>query len=434
MYPVIQILLSQGHTITGSDVNEGTIIDRERAQGVTVYMGHQAHQVDGADLVVYSAAIRADNAERKHAEQSGILTVERSEMLGYLESLYRRALAVGGTHGKTTVTSMAVQILEMGGHQPGAIIGGNLPLINGYGQAGKGDAMVIEACEYNNTFLQLAPDTAVLLNIGNDHLEFFGSMENLQNAFAAFCNKATGAVVYNADDERCREVAKGIDKPLISFGFSDDADWHAHHLREYRPGRWAFTLAPKGHPETEILLDVPGKFNVLNATAAAVGAVRMGASLQDCKKGLEAFGGAGGRFELIGERGGVTIMDDYAHHPTELKEVLTTANALGYNKVWAVFQPYTFSRTEQLLDDFAAVLPLADRVVMTAIMGGRERAEDYTITTEALAQKVPGSVWFETQREVARYVMENAKPGDLALTLGCGDIYKAAHMMADGDY
>lgn len=430
MYPLVQILLAAGHEISGSDVNEGAILDYERRQGVRVIMGQHAENVHGAQLVVFSAAIQPDNPERAEAEKLGIPCIERSVMLGYVASLYKRPLCIGGTHGKTTATGMATQILEMAGLKPAAVIGGRLPLINGYGKAGAGDAIVVEACEYHNTFLELRPEAAVLLNVDDDHLEFFGSMENLKAAFRKFCLLSTGAVIYNADDEGSREVVQGLTQPLISFGFGEGCSYRAADEYEHKPGRWAFTLVANGEAMGEIKLGAPGRHNIYNALAAICGTMRLGATAENCAAGLAAFMGTGRRFEVLGKtENGVTVADDYAHHPTELKAILETAQEMCDGSLWAVFQPYTYSRTQLLLDEFAKVLPIADHVVMTAIMGGRERAEDYTITTADLAEKIPGSVWFNTQREVADYVLANAKPGDMALTLGCGDIYKCAHMI-----
>jgi UDP-N-acetylmuramate--alanine ligase len=429
MWPIVQILLPEGHFISGSDANEGDILKAERAAGVQVMMGHAAENVQGADLVVYSAAIPETNPERQEAQRLAIPVVERSVMLGYVAGLYTRPLCIAGTHGKTTTTGMATQILQMAGLNPAAMIGGKLPLIGGYGKAGAGDAIVVEACEYHNTFLELRPETAVLLNVDTDHLEFFGSMASLKQAFRKFCMLAIGAVLYNADDENSREVVDGLSRTLVSFGTREGCDFRAVDLYEYKPAFWAFTVLENRQPATEIKLAIPGKHNVHNALAAYGGARRLGASPAQCAQGLAAFAGAGRRFEVLGEVNGVTIIDDYAHHPAELKATLTTAKEMNFKRVWAVFQPYTFSRTQMLLEDFAAVLPIADKVVMTAIMGGRESGEDYSITTQNLALKIPGSVWFETQEEVAKYVLQNAQPGDMAITLGCGDIYKCAHMM-----
>lgn len=433
MYPIVQILHAQGHRITGSDVNDGAIIRSERQLGIPVQLIQKEENVHGADLVIYSAAIREDNPERQEAVKLGIPCIERSIMLGYLSTCYPRSICIAGTHGKTSTTGMTVQILEMGGFDPAAVIGGKLPLIKGYGKSGGKDTIVIEACEYHNTFLELKPDTAVLLNVDDDHLEFFKSMENLKKAFRQFCSQATGAVLYNGDDLHSRQVVAGLPLPLLSFGLGDECDLQAVNLYEHKPAYWAFTVRQNGRELGEIKLSAPGKHSVYNALAAYGAAVRAGASHQQCADGLASFSGTGRRFEVLGTVNGFTVADDYAHHPTEIKATLSAAKEMDYQQVWAVFQPYTFSRTQLLLDEFAEALPLADHVVMTAIMGGRERAEDYTITTQALADKIPGSLWFETQQETARYILQNAQPGDLVITLGCGDIYKCAHMILENE-
>ena len=216
---------------------------------------------------------------------------------------------------------------------------------------------------------------------------------------------------------------------MITFGIDTPADYHAVHIEEYRPSFFAFDIVEKGVPTAHIRLAVPGRHNIYNALAAYACAAMFGCTSEQCKSGLEAFRGAGRRFEFLGEVNGVTIADDYAHHPAELEATLTSAAKMDYRKVWAVFQPFTYSRTQMLLDDFARVLSIADHVVLTEIMGSREKAEDYNIRTEDLAAKIPGSVCFSTFEEVTDYVMKNAQPGDLVITLGCGDIYKAAKMM-----
>lgn len=434
MFPLVQILLAAGHTVQGSDVNEGTILDKERALGVSVMLPQRAENIGNAELVVYSAAISADNPERVQAQALGLPCIERSVMLGYVASLYQRALCIAGTHGKTTTTGMATQILEMAGAQPAAVIGGLLPLINGYGKAGKGDTIVVEACEYHNTFLELRPHTAVLLNVDNDHLEFFGSMQGLQQAFASFCRLATHTVVYNGDDANTLAVVTPLEEEgrwqLVSFGLGQGCQWQAVNLAMYKPGFYSFTVLHNGKPQGEVRLGAPGRHNVYNALAAYVAASLAGASHAACANGLAAFGGTGRRFEVLGVQNGVTIADDYAHHPTEVAAVLSTAASMGFGQVWAVHQPYTYSRTKMLMDEFAQALSIADRVVLTAIMGGREKQADWPdVNANQLAAKLPGSACFETQQQAAAYVLANARPGDLVITLGCGDIYKCAKMM-----
>ncbi|MBQ8610791.1 MAG: UDP-N-acetylmuramate--L-alanine ligase [Oscillospiraceae bacterium] len=430
MFPIIQILHAAGYTITGSDVNEGDIIRYEREMGITVTIPHDAACVEGADLVVYSAAISRDNPEWKEAERLGIPCVERSVMLGYVASLYAAPVCVAGTHGKTSTTAMLTQTLLMAGRDPAAVIGGKLPYIDGYGRSGSGDTIVVESCEYHNTFFELLPHTAVLLNVDADHLEFFGNMENLKAAFARFCNAATDTVIYNGDDTETLDTMRAVQVPhTVSFGEGEKCDYRAVNVREPRPGFYAFDVVFDGCIIACVTLGVPGRHHVYNALASFAVCHRAGCEVQDIVEGIGAFGGAGRRFEIVGEKNGVTVVDDYAHHPTEVGATLRAARKLAFRSVWAVHQPFTYSRTQMLLDEFAEVLQLADHVVLTQIMGSRERAEDHTVRTADLAAKIPGSVWFETKEEAADYVMQHAQPGDLVITLGCGDIYKAARRM-----
>lgn len=429
MFPLVQILHAVGYEIAGSDVGEGDIVEREKAMGIPVYHGHRAENVPGAQLVVYSAAIMKGNPELEEAARLGIPTVERSVLLGYVANTYPCPICISGTHGKTTTTAMTVQIMVMAGLDPAAVIGGKLPLIDGYGRYGAGRNIVVEACEYHNTFLQLVPHTSVVLNIDADHLEFFKTMDNLKAAFRKFALLTEHRVIANIDDANTLAAVDDIDRDVRTFGVHQQADYRAVNVREYRPSFFEFDVAVHGVPGVHVRLSVPGYHNVYNALAAYACAEGAGCTPGQCAQGLAAFRGAGRRFEILGEVNGVTIADDYAHHPTELEATLRAAKEMDYNQVWAVFQPFTYSRTQMLLDEFARVLPIADHVVMTEIMGSRERAEDYTVRTKDLAAKIPGSVWFSTFDEVVNHVLAHAKPGDLVITLGCGDIYKAAKMM-----
>ena len=429
MYPLIQILSAKGYDISGSDVLDGSIIRSEREMGVKVTLGHSADNVVGADLVVYSAAIAKDNVELNAAASYGITTVERSVLLGYVSRLYKQSICVSGTHGKTTTTSMITTALELAGRDPSAVIGGKLPLIDAYGRYGTGREIVVEACEYSNTFLHLVPYISVLLNVDADHLEFFKTMENLEESFRKFALLTTHTVIANLDDANTVKVIHNLDRHIRTIGIDTPADYRAVHVREYRPSFFCFDVQVLGVPAVHIELSVPGRHNVYNALAAFACATMSGCTADECARGINAFRGAGRRFEFLGEVNGVTIADDYAHHPTELEATLRAAKEMDYKRVWAVFQPFTYTRTQMLLDDFARVLQIADKVVMTEIMGSRERAEDYAVRTKDLAAKIPGSVWYDTFDEVVDHVMKNARPGDLVITLGCGDIYKAAKKM-----
>lgn len=432
MFPLVQILHSQGHTISGSDNNPGDTIDQERAMGVDVTIGHSSENLKDAQAVVYSAAIMQDNVELVAARERGIPTIERSEMLGLITRRYNNCVCVSGTHGKTTTTSMLTHLMLASDLDPSAVIGGKLNAINGSGRAGNSETMVVEACEYVDTFLHLSPDIALILNIDADHLEYFKTLDNIIASFRRFAQLATKSVIYNGDDANSIKAVTGLDKKLISYGESDKNDYYPKNIIWKNGAECSFDLFYKGSKLASLEMKVPGKHNVINAVAACAAAVEAGADPAKLSEGLAAFTGVHRRFEILGKINGVTIADDYAHHPAELEVTLKAAKELNYKKVWAVFQPFTFSRTSLLLDDFAKVLPIADKVVMSAIMGGRE-INTYGITTQHLADKIPDSVWFETFPEIAEYVLKNAEDGDLVITLGCGDVYKCAKLMLGQD-
>ena len=395
---------------------------------MTVYMGQRPENLKGAELVVYSAAIMEDNPELVAARQMGVPVVERSEMLGLLTRHYSDCICVSGTHGKTTTTAMLTQILYGAGLDPTAVIGGKLPAIGGSGRAGSSSIMTCEACEFVDTFLHLAPDYAVILNVDADHLDYFGTLENIIKSFHKFAGMATKAILYNGDDPNTCKAVEGLDQPKTTFGWREDNDFYPANIVQKGGVKCGFDLMCRGENLGHIELNVPGRHNILNAVAAAAAALAVGATPAQIQEHLPQFRGAHRRFEVLGQVNGVTIADDYAHHPAELKVTLEAAKEMDFNRVWAVFQPFTYSRTALLLEDFAKILPIADRVVLSAIMGARE-VNTYGIYAKDLADKIPGCVWFETFPEIARYVIQEAQPGDLVITLGCGDVYKCAHMM-----
>ncbi len=432
MFPLIQILAARGYEITGSDVLDGSIIQAEREMGIHVSIPHNADNVIGADLVIYSAAIPKDNVELAAADSYGIPTVERSVLLGYVSRLYKNSICVAGTHGKTTTTAMITAALELAGRDPSAVIGGKLPLIGGYGKAGKGDDIVVEACEYAETFLKLTPYLSVVLNIDNDHLDYYGSMGELKFAFKRFALMTQFMIFANADDRNTMDVMYTIQRRVRTFGIKNGGDYQAVNINEYRPGFYEFDLKAwttngiTGH----IKLSVPGYHNIYNALAMCAVCCSMGLTAEQCAEAAASFKGAGRRFEVYGECNGAVVVDDYAHHPTELRSTLTTARELGYKRLIAVHQPFTYSRTKMLLDDFADVLKLADIVVLTPILGSRE-PEDPTISSAKLAAKLPNAVLVDSLEAAADWVKQNAREGDLVMTLGCGDIYKAGKMMVE---
>ena len=429
MFPLIQILHARGYALTGSDVEETKITQAERAMGMTVTLGHDAANLGDAQLVVYSAAIHDVNPELQAAHAHGIRTVERAALLGYVSRLYLHSVGVAGTHGKTTTTGMIVTMLELAGKDPAAVIGGKLPLIGGYGKVGGGDSIVVEACEYSETFLYLTSYLGIILNIDNDHLEYYGTMGKLKLAFQKFA-LLSRTVVFNLDDPNTLDVMNSIDRPVLSFGIENDARFRAVNIREYRPGCYEFDVEELGEHFAHLRLNVPGYHNIYNALAMCCCVRPLGLQPADAERAAENFKGMGRRFEVKGECNGAVIVDDYAHHPTELAATLKTARSLGYQRVIAVHQPFTYSRTKALMQDFADVLRSADQVVLLPVMGSRE-VDDGSVRSEDLAAKIPGSVVVDGLDTAADWVKAHAGKGDLVVCMSCGDLYKAADKMVE---
>ncbi len=428
MCPIAEILHNEGYELTGSDVNESDTLARIRSYGIPVMMGHRAENIGDAEVVVHTAAVNMQNPELQAAVAKGIPLIERSVMLGMVSARYPRTVGVSGTHGKTTTTSMITQILLDADMDPSVVIGGKLKSMGSNGRAGNSDIMVCEACEYVDTFLHLHPAISVILNIDDDHLEYFGTVQNTIQHFRQYSLQTSSKLIVNGDDANSMQAVEGLTHAeIITFGLADTNDYYA--ANRTKNGAFAqFDLMHKGEKLCTVHMNIPGAHNVYNALAAAATAHNLGATPEQIAYSLAHFSGAGRRFEILGRPNGITIADDYAHHPAELKATLKAAGEMGFNKVWAVFQPFTYSRTKLLLHDFAEVLQMADHVVMTEIMGSRE-VNTYNIYTADLAAEIPGSVWFNTFEEVAKYIVANAQPGDLVITLGCGDIYKSAKMM-----
>ena len=427
MYPLIQILHSRGFVLTGSDVESTKITDAEQKMGMTVIFGHDAANLGDADLVVYSAAIHPGNPELDAARARGIKAVERSVLLGYVSRLYPQSIGVAGTHGKTTTTGMITTLLELAGRDPAAVIGGKLPLIGGYGKAGSGSAAVIEACEYSETFLQLTPFIGIILNIDHDHLDYYHTMGKLKLAFQKFA-LLSRTVVFNMDDRNTLDVMNSIDRPVLSFGIEEEARFRAVNIAEYRPGFYEFDVEELGEQFAHLRLGVPGYHNIYNALAMCCCVRPLGLAPADAERAAAAFKGTGRRFEIKGECNGAVVVDDYAHHPAEMAATLKTARQMGYQRVIAVHQPFTYSRTKELMEDFAAVLKTADTCVLLPIMGSRE-VDDGSVKTQDLADRVPGSVVVNGLEGAAAWVKANAGPGDLVVCMSCGDLYKAADLM-----
>ena len=429
MCPMAELLLRKGYSISGSDQNESDTLDRVKTWGIPVYMGQRPENIDGAEALVYTAACRPDNPELVAAREKGIPTLERAVMLGMLTEKYKELIAVSGTHGKTTTTAMLTQILVEAGRDPSAIIGGKLPLIGSNCLSGNSGGIVCEACEYVDSFLQLHPAVSVILNIEADHLDYFKTLDNIVKSFRQFADQTSRLLVVNgSDQEALKAIADQKGKEIVTFGPDETCDYYPAQLSEEPTACEDFTLMYRGKALGRVELAVPGWHNLLNALAAAAAAHSLGVEPEAVCQALGHFTGVHRRFEVLGKFNGVTVADDFAHHPTELSAVLSSAMRMGYRQVWAVFQPHTYSRTYNLLEDFAKALAIPDHLIMTEILAVREE-NVYGIHTSDLAAKVPGSCWFSSFEEIAGYVMEKAEPGDLILTLGGGDIYKCANLI-----
>lgn len=428
MCPLAEILHSKGYELTGSDNNESDPLKRVRNLGIKVFMGHSAENIKGAELIVYSAAISEDNPEIIAAKKNNIPLMERSHLLGALTRHYDNVIGVCGTHGKTTVTSMITQILILNKKNPSAVIGGKLPLIGSNGIVGTSQTLVCESCEFVDTFLQMSPDISVLLNIDNDHLDYFKTMDNLVNSFKKFISMSEKCYL-NGDDELCLKASNGIDSKIISFGFKETNDYYPSNIKSGKFG-FSFDVIKSGEKTGHLNMHIPGKHNILNGLASFAVCYEGGVSPEGIAQAVEKFTGAGRRFEFLGEYNGFTLADDYAHHPTEISATLKAAKELNYSRVTAVFQPFTFSRTALLKDDFIKALSLADRVIITPIMGSRE-VNTYGIKSEDIADKLSDCTVLSGFENIADYIIKTAEPGELVITMGGGDIYKAAHIIQE---
>ena len=428
MEPLAEVLHRAGVVVTGSDLHESAGVARLRALGIPVTIGHLPGSVAGAGCVVRTAAVHDDNPEIAAARAAGIPVFERAQAWGAIMRRYPNALCVAGTHGKTTTTSMCTHIFLAAGRDPSVMIGGNLPALGAGHRVGGGDTIILESCEYCNSFLSFFPTVAVILNVDADHLDFFKDLEDIKSSFRRFAELVpeTGFVVADRDDKNTMDALAGLERNMITFGL-EEGDVHAAGLTWER-GFASFVIVARGSTFDRAELSVPGVHNVRNALAAAAAAICLGVPAQAVEEGLRAFHGAGRRFERKGEYHGAVVYDDYAHHPHELQALLTTAKGLGYERVICAFQPHTYSRTHELFDDFVQVLREPDLVILAEIFAAREQ-NTLGISSADLAREIPGAVYCPTLEDVTARLRELARPGDLILTVGAGDIYLAGEAL-----
>ena len=428
MSPLAEVLHGRGVVVTGSDMHESQTVAHLRSLGIPVTIGHLPQSVEGAQCVIRTAAVHDDNPEIAAARAAGIPVFERAQAWGAIMRHYQNALCVAGTHGKTTTTSMCTHIFLAAGRDPSVMIGGTLPALGAGHRVGRGDTIILESCEYCNSFLSFFPTVAVILNVDADHLDFFKDLEDIKGSFGRFAALVPeeGFVVANRDDQNTMDALRGLDRRVVTFGL-EEGDVHAAALAWER-GFARFDIVARGETFAHVRLSVPGIHNVGNALAAAAAALCLGIPAGAVEEGLAAFHGAGRRFEKKGEYHGAMVYDDYAHHPHELQALLTTAMGLGYDRVICAFQPHTYSRTHELFDDFVEVLKKPDLTILAEIYAAREQ-NTLGISSAHLAARIPGAEFCPTLEEVTARLRELARPGDLILTVGAGDIYLAGEAL-----
>ncbi len=432
MCPLAEVLQGMGLTVQGSDMAESATVEHLRAKGISVAIGHNAENLGDCDFVVRTAAVHDSNPEIAGAVARGIPVYERAQAWGAIMQHYPNALCVSGTHGKTTTTSMCTHIFMAAQADPTVMIGGTLPLLHSGYRVGQGDTIILESCEYCNSFLSFYPTVAVILNVEADHLDFFKDLQDIERSFRRFAQlvPTAGHVIVNADNAGAMESVSGLDHPVFTFGLEHSADCTAANLTEAGSAP-EFDILIHGEFYAHAALHVYGRHNILNALAAAAAAYVLGIPGKAVEEGLAAFTGAGRRFEYKGTFNGARIYDDYAHHPDELHALLTTARTLGYQRVVVAFQPHTYTRTAKLFDRFVEELRQADVAVVAEIYAAREQ-NTLGISSADLCRNIPGSVYCSTLDKVAARLREIARPGDLILTVGAGDIYRAGEKLLDG--
>lgn len=430
MSGLAEILADAGFTVSGSDRSRSALTDMLESKGINVFYGQRAENItDNIDCVVFTSAIGRDNPEYMAAHEKKIPCLTRAELLGQIMKNYATPIAISGTHGKTTTTSMLSEILLRADLDPTLSIGGILKTIGGNIRVGKSQYFVTEACEYTNSFLSFFPRIGIILNIEEDHLDFFKDLADIRSSFRRFAGllPEDGCLVINAEIPDCQEITEGLACRVVTFGTDSKADYYPSDIAYDEKGNPCFVLHSPDGACTEITLQVPGDHNIANALAAAAAADLLSVDSSCTAQALHGFTGTDRRFEYKGSIGGVTIIDDYSHHPTEITSALKAAARYPHRTLWCVFQPHTYSRTKVFLKDFAKALTLADKVILADIYAARE-TDTLGISSETLQKEVQAlgqeCYYFPSFDEIENFLLENCINGDLLITMGAGDVVK----------
>lgn len=426
MSGLAHIALCNGFKVSGSDRSKSDITDKLEKEGAVIYEGHNEKNIHGADLVVHTAAVKADNPEMAAAIASGTRLIDRAEFLGAVMKKYKHAVGIAGTHGKTTTTSMLAHALIYADTDPTISVGGVLDLIDGNIRCGKSDLFITEACEYTNSFLKFYPTIALITNVEEDHLDFFSGIEMIRESFRSYAEltRGIGHVVAYGDDENIRIALDGSDLNVITYGISESNDYCAKNIA-YNAGYPSFDIYKHGKMLCHVSLNVPGDHNIQNALAATAVCELLGVDAVTAAKGIETFKGTHRRFEKKGLLNGAVILDDYAHHPTEIKATLKAAKAFPHNKIRCVFQPHTYSRTRTLWNDFVSAFDDADELILTHIYAAREKYDGVTNPdklAEEIAARGINAKYMDSFDEIEEYLRKTAAENDIIFTMGAGDV------------
>ncbi len=432
MSGIAEILHHFGLFVTGSDCTKSRVTDRLSSHGIFVSIGHSTDLVEKADLVIYSAAIKPDDPEILCAKAKNIAMIERADFVGFLTCVYQDTICVSGTHGKTTTSSMISLCFIEAGLDPNIQVGAQLKQINGNYKVGNSDYFILEACEYVESFLKFNPKSAVVLNIDNDHLDYFKTFENIKNAFKKYVAllPRNGLLVTNGDDENCLDLRKSTYARTVTFAINNQkSNFVAQNISFDSNGFAKFDVYYNNNYYAEIKLSVPGMHNVYNALACIAICVNYGIEKYTIKTALKKFTGANRRFELVGSYNNIYVYDDYAHHPSEILATLRALQKKSFRQSWVIFQPHTYSRTKELLDDFAKSLLDFNNIIITDIYAAREH-NVYDISSKDLVNKINSlgkkAIYMNDFDEIAQYVKQRACPNDIILTMGAGNVVDIA--------
>lgn len=427
---IAEILLTQGFSVSGSDLNKSELTESLVQKGVQIYYTHHEDNIAGSDLVVYTSAVSDDNPEIQASHNLNIPCVSRAEMLGHIMAGYKNSIAISGTHGKTTTTSMITRIFNDNKHDPTALVGGYFSDIKSNIRLGKSDLFITEACEYKENFLSFFPKVGVILNIDEDHLDYFRNLDHIVSAFAKFSNNILdkGTLVLNGDDYNSRKIIPYYSGKIITFGLSDHCDYIAKNVVYNNLGYPSFDIFNKDKLLCNLSLIVPGQHNIYNALAAFIVGTLYIKDVNQIQSRLSTFKNANRRFEWIGKAQDITIIDDYAHHPNEIKATLDAAARMtDVNRILCIFQPHTYSRTKELLNEFASAFKSASEVILCDIYAAREVDHGEVSSLDLMKAMMKENVkvkHFDNFEAINNYILQNALPNDLVMTMGAGDVYK----------